>query len=490
MGTGSAALVGRLDELASLRAAAHALANKTGRVVLLEGEAGGGKTRLVEELAPAAVAGALEYAGAPYAPIRDLLRALQARAPRVLERDPELAESLRPVLELEPAQGRRQVLDAVVKALTKYAGTSGLVVAVDDLHWIDGASADVLVHLARTIARLPILLVLTYRAAEAAQRDESRALIANLTRSATATITLRSLSDAESMLLIQEASIIALPLELRRSICEMAQGNPLLLLESTRHANAGPASGISSLPMSLQALVHDRLSHFDRSEREVLGVCAAMEVFDHVLVAEIAQISEEPLIKTLRKARDLGLIGESGSRFVFRHALIRRAIADDLLALERSALHSRIARRLEKSSEVRGLNARLAYHYWMAGESRNAERYNRMCARDAMAVYAFDDAAVFFERAIGGRDMNEDVFELYEEARTGVRARGAPQQRDVALPPARCLFASQSRSRADGAIVHQSLARVFSSARRRRQHCSGQRGIRPCGTARQRRVAF
>jgi DNA-binding NarL/FixJ family response regulator len=419
MGTGSAAFVGRSEELERLRELSRSEHGGMGRLVLIEGDAGFGKTRLIEEWRPSAVSAALEYAGAPYAPVRDLLSALDKRHPRVRKGNTALAAALRPVLDLRPAAdaavegSQRQVLDAVLEALSLYAKVEPLTLAFEDVHWTDTASACVFLHLARHLESLRAILALTYRAGEAAEREESRSLLAQLSRLAYTTVVLRALSEEEAMLLLHEASERPLPLETRRTICELAQGNPLLLLELLRHAAGDPHALDSSLPVSMQALVHERLARFDEPEREVLRVCAAMEIFDHTTVAQIAGLSTRDLMKTLRKARDAGVVAEAGAGFVFRHALIRRAVTADLLSIELTDLHARIARNLESRPDAYELHERLAYHYWMAGEIASAERYNVLAAQRALDVFAFDDAAVFFERAIGARGIDRSTFELH-----------------------------------------------------------------------------
>lgn len=418
---GATAFVGRVDELQRLRDCAAALAGGQSAIVLLEGEAGAGKTRMLEELRPTAVAGALEYARAPYAPVRDLLVALAWRFPKVLKNNGELAEALRPVMELLPpdAQGddeaqHRKMLDAVVNALSKFTTVEPLILAIEDAHWIDRASADVLVHAARSIGSMRVTLIVTYRGNDAAQREESRTLLAHLTRIANLQIRLKPLSTAEAMLLVDEAAPQSLPLAVRRTICELAQGSPLLLLELTRHASADPDALRTSLPVSVQALVHDRLDRFDEADRQILQVCAAIEVFSPQAIAEITGAATPAVLTTLRKARDAGIVAESShGEFVFRHALIRRAVTDDLLAFELSELHAKIARRLESEPPSAQIRSRLAYHYWMSSETEHAQRYNTLAAEDALAVYAYDDAAMLMERAIGGREPDEETFDLY-----------------------------------------------------------------------------
>src|SRR5665213_1539515 len=157
----SPALIGRSSELAALQARVDGLAGGNGAVVVVSGEAGSGKTRLREELlgkvkAPAVAASATvyDYAQAPYAPIRDLLAALDARAPKMLAKDEALRAALEPIRALgdagengDPQAARRRALDAAVEAFGKYAAAAPLVIAIEDAQWIDQASADVLLHL-------------------------------------------------------------------------------------------------------------------------------------------------------------------------------------------------------------------------------------------------------------------------------------------------------------------------------------------------------
>lgn len=433
MGTSSrgAALVGRAEELEQLREHCRALTAGAGAVVLLDGEAGAGKTRLLGEvLKPpflpkgyvAVTAGALDYARAPYAPIRDVLVALDKLYPKVLAQNAAIAQALQPVLEFKPLEAagddaaeRRRLLDAVLDALHKYAAHAPLVLAIEDVHWIDRASADVLLHTVRDLDALRALVLVTYRASEAGGRAESRDLIAQLSRSA-ATLNIKPLSASDAMLLIQDVVPSNLPIGMRRTICELGQGNPLLLIELARHAAENPESLNGALPVSLQALVNDRLARFDEQDRDILRVCAAMDAFDPHAVADVAQAPLPAVMATLRKARTAGIVIEapgSRDRFLFRHALIRRAITDELLGIELADLHARIARRLEAQAPSTELTARLAYHYWMAGERENARKFNALAGQAAAALYAYDDAAMLYERAIEGAVIDESARPFY-----------------------------------------------------------------------------
>ena len=450
MGTVSgAALVGRAEELDRISACAQAVGRGSGALVLLDGDAGTGKTRLLSEIVRApflpkgfatAVAGALDYARAPYAPIRDLLAALDKRFPKVLQNNRVLAAELQPVLEFRPAAAsendpaqQRRLLDAIVQAVSLYAAQSPVIIALEDVHWIDSASADVLVHLSRAISAMRALLLVSFRPAEAREDERAQHLLAQLSRNATLSLSLKPLSPTDAMVLIDDIAGTSLLMDVRRSICKLADGSPLLLIEFAKVAAENPGALNGSLPLSLKALVAERLARFDRGDVDVLRVAAIMGEFDSRMLGEIAGMDQARVIATLRKARDASIVAEQrskGAPFVFRHALIRHAITDDLLAFETQQLHARIAERLEREEPGTELHLRLAHHYYHAGVREKAREYNRLAAAEALNVYAYADAAQLLERAIDGRPLDETTRGLYEHLAEAYY--GAQRPRDAA----------------------------------------------------------
>ncbi len=428
-----AALVGRADELQRLGECCRGVAQGPGTLVLIDGDAGAGKTRLLAEVMKApllprgytvACAGALDYARAPYAPIRDLLAVLDKRFPKVLQTNRVLAAQLQPVLEFRPADDagdpaqQRRLLDAVVQAISLYAAESPIVLALEDVHWIDSASAAVLAHLSRAIAAMRALLVVSFRPVEARADERAQQLLAQLSRNAALSLSLRPLTPVDAMLLIDDVAGSALPMDVRRSICKLADGNPLLLIEFAKVAAENPQALNGSLPISLKALVNDRLAHFDAGDVDVLRVAAIMGKFGPRVLSEIAGTDESRVLSTLRKARDASIVGEtrgSGTQFVFRHALIRHAIVDDLLSIETQQLHSRIAQRLEREEPSAQLHSRLAHHYYHAGVQDKSRSYNEIAGVEALKVYAYADAAELFERAIDSRALAESTKLLYKQ---------------------------------------------------------------------------
>jgi len=198
----------------------------------------------------------------------------------------------------------------------------------------------------------------------------------------------------------------------------LAGGNPLLAVELTKHAVRDDAGLAGPLPVSLEALVRRRLRTFEPHELDVLRVAAAMGEFDVGLVSEISGVSPELVASTLRTARDRWLVAETGGAsapFVFAHALVRRAVNDEMLGVERRALHARIASVLEAAPDGVSRRRRLAHHYDLAGDAAKCAHYSALAAADARAVLAFDDAAALYERALGDRDVDAIAFPLYED---------------------------------------------------------------------------
>ncbi|HEY8321461.1 MAG TPA: AAA family ATPase, partial [Candidatus Baltobacteraceae bacterium] len=336
----SPALVGRSSELAALRARVDGLAGGTGAVVVVSGEAGSGKTRLLEELFAkvkppvlATTATVYDYAQAPYAPIRDLLAALDARAPKLLAKDEALRAALEPIRALgdagdagDPQAARRRALDAAVEAFVKYAAAAPLAIAIEDVQWIDQASADVLLHVSAHVERARLALVLTYRTNDDSETDAGRDLVARLSRRG-GSVPLHALSDMDARALVDAAASAAVGAATRRSICDLADGNPLLLLELTEHAADAPRGSGDALPLSLRALVNERIAAFERDERYALQVAALLGEFDVETLVDVAGSDRATVLELLRRALAKRVLAESAApraTYSFRHALIRR----------------------------------------------------------------------------------------------------------------------------------------------------------------------
>ncbi len=466
------AMIGRSSELAALQVRVDGLSGGAGAIVVVSGEAGSGKTRLLEELlsglkAPTvqALASVYDYAQAPYAPIRDLLAALDARAPKMLAKDEALRAALEPIRALgdagasgDPQAARRRALDAAVEAIGKYATAAPLVLAIEDVQWIDQASADVLLHLSAQVERSRLVLALTYRTNDDAESDAGRDLVARFARRARGgQIALRALSEPDARALVDAAASADVDPATRRSICELGDGNPLLLLELTEHAVDAPGGG-DALPLSLQAIVNERIAAFERDERYVLQVAALLGEFDVETLVEVAGSDRDTVLGLLRRALLKRVLIEAVAPraiYSFRHALIRRAVSDQLLAAERTELHAHIARLLESRGAV---SAAVAQHYELAGEGRPARRAYVLAGDQAMAALAFSDAADAYRRAIEACAIDDEAIDIAWEFVTASNL-SVNRPEHIRLLEILCAYAMEAGARITAARLRIEIAR-------------------------------
>jgi DNA-binding CsgD family transcriptional regulator/tetratricopeptide (TPR) repeat protein len=442
--------VGRSRELAALRALLPSAGGEGGRVALLGGEPGVGKSRLVRELAHEAAAdGVLVLYGGcdadvrtPYGPFLTALEHLvRATEPEVLRADlgtggGELTRLL-PDLPLrvgelpapvpgDPDTERHRLYTAVADLLTAVSRRHPMLFVVEDVHWADGPTLLLLRHLARAAADAHMLLLATFRDTEADMASDLSAVLVDLRRAeGVASLGLTGLSDEEVAEFVREAAggdlDQDLP-ELAHAISQLTDGNAFLMTELWRtlteagaleigNVTEGLARPLAELgsPESVREVVGRRLSRLGPSTMEVLEAAAvAGPEFRLDVVRRAAGLDERSLLAALDEAVRSGIIQEvpsAGLAYRFTHELLRRALFDRLTALRRAELHLRVGTALEDALPAtagRGL-ADVAHHLAASGSLGDAERaidYNLRAARAAMAALAFEQAAAQFRTAL------------------------------------------------------------------------------------------
>jgi ATP/maltotriose-dependent transcriptional regulator MalT len=385
-------IVGREETLAALEAALGRAIEGDPGVVLLAGEAGVGKTRVALELAERAGDARvlwgecvpLQAGELPFAPLIAALRPLG----RTLD---ELAPAARGT----PAQLFERVLGLL-------AEESPALLVIEDVHWADDATQDLLRFLVRNLRGEPVLLVLTHRTDESA--DRSTALLAELARSTVVDrLELARLTRKKSAAHV--AAILGEPAPaLADSIYERAEGNPYFTEELL-------AAG-DELPPTLRAVLDSRLSGLPEPARRLLELIAvAGRDVDHDVLARAGEVDEAAL-ESLIDARVLEVHSE---RYRFHHALAREAVYETLLPARRRALHATLARALEGEAEW----ATLAHHYHEAHDYPKALQASLAAADDAMRLHAFAEAWRQLERAraLSGADEPELLRRLADAAR-------------------------------------------------------------------------
>lgn len=414
------AFVGRIAELHQLDANLRAARNGSFRLVLIGGEAGVGKSRLVAEFLGRAagvqkLVGAclpLESASLPYAPIIDalhgMLHAVPAgdlaavawpATPELTQLIPELrseAEASAPDAPHDPA-ARQRFFDVLLGTVERLAQASPLVFVIEDVHWSDAATRDLLRFLVRGLRHASVLMILTVRTDEPGGRP-SAAFTAELTRLASASrIELSRLSEAEVRELVkalagQEPSPI-----LVRAIYERGDGNPFLVEQLVMASAGGDA-----LPPALAETIGLTLRGLSPAARSVLRVAAACgRRIDEALMTSASGLDRQMVRDGLSESMTEGILvpvsSDGSTQYQFRHALLREVVDAELLPADRRRLHAEVAAALEAAPDA--APAELAHHWEAAGEWQRAATAHLEAARSAEQVYAWVNAFRHYERA-------------------------------------------------------------------------------------------
>ena len=400
------AFVGRRAELAYLKERRLEAGASRGGLVFVAGDAGLGKSRLIDELCRSLAYSrwritrgqCREFGGRPYGPILDALLTVDAGTVR-----------------LTPAESKRQYFEDIVDGFVAIAARKALVVVIEDLHWADAATLDLLAYLGSRIARMRVLLLASFRADALHVGHPAAAAIEKVGRSANAgRIDLTGLQGLELRTFIDEAlSGFLLDDERRREIALAGEGNPFFTEELLKNAvqeaaDRGDRGRAAQVPPGVRTTLLERLRPFAKREREIITQAAVIgRTFSLGLLASVAGKRPEQLLSALRRARDFQLIEElEPDVFRFRHGLTREAICGSFLRTELRPLHRRIARTLEDAPVAERSIEALAYHWWAAGEDERSVRYNELAGDEARKVYAHDDAVAFYRRALEAKDRD------------------------------------------------------------------------------------
>jgi DNA-binding CsgD family transcriptional regulator/tetratricopeptide (TPR) repeat protein len=427
----SPVLVGRDAEVAQLRAALQRAAAGRPAIVVVAGEAGVGKTRLVAELlrdagqlgAVALTGGCLDVGEGvlAYAPMVQALRPLaRIMGPGELERVLGGAggELARLVPQLGPPAGGEQaaaplaparLFELLLGVLHRLAERGPVLLVVEDLHWADQSTRELLGFLVRNL-RAGVALVLTYRSDELHRRHPLRPFLAELDRSGRAErLELGRLGRRELAELL--AGILDEPVApaLVGQILARSEGNPFFAEELL----AAHVEG-TKLPSVLRDLVLARVEVLSEAAQRVLEAAAVAGTrVDHELLAAVVGQDAERLVWLLREAvtHHVLAVDQASGAYVFRHALVQEAIYDDLLPVQRGPLHAAYARALEGrieqragASGVTGATAvergQLAYHWYAAHDQGQALLACVQAGQAAESASALVEALEHYERAL------------------------------------------------------------------------------------------
>lgn len=428
-------LVGRERELELLRSAWQA-AGTRGRLVAVEGEAGVGKTRLLEELAAEvrAAGGAVisahcyeDESGVAYGPLAEALHALaedgllRARLERVP--GPLVAEAAR----LAPGlAGGRSGLPAPAPldspgAHTRFLdGTAELIAAlgderapalllVDDVQWADEASLDLLGYLARRLAARPLCVVATWRSEEVGSDHRARRLLDAAARDdAAATIELARLERPEVERLIESLPAAGeLPAGTSDAVWAETEGLPFFVVEYIEWLSSEQGGGRAPLE-GAQGLVRSRLQSVSETARQLLTAAAVIgRSFDPATLREASGRSDEEVVDGLEELIAAGLVREpdAGPALDFTHHRLREAVYEQAALVRRRLLHRRAAESLvaqaRTSADPGALAPATAHHFQQAGEDPRAADFSERAGHHAASLFANAEALGHLRTALG-----------------------------------------------------------------------------------------
>lgn len=397
--------VGRRDELDYLRGELRAACESRARFILIEGELGIGKSRLVAEFVAsvrdeAAVAlGACSRAGSPYQPFSEILERLDPR---------HAFTNLKQMPGSRSTVPQADYFAAAVNAIERESGRKPLVLVIEDVHVADPASLELLQFLMQRL-RSPGTLGLVIERANCAPQDPKLAeLRSTASRCGFSVLSLTGMCRNDIRRLVHQtlrSRDLRLDPATLGKIEMLADGNPLFAEELARIAvEHGSLDLRTRLPFSVQAILAERLATFSADEREVLARAALVGGrFDVSLLSAVAERSIASTLVLLQRAIACGIIREDSSdpeRFRFRHAVIRQALADQVIQALAAPLHARIATVLESRPDSAERVAELAYHWSAARTPDKARRWNEAAAELALKARAYRDAVRFYSAAL------------------------------------------------------------------------------------------
>ncbi|MDP3966870.1 MAG: AAA family ATPase, partial [Nocardioides sp.] len=376
--------LGRLVGLGARTGSPGSAAPTGGSTVLLAGDAGVGKTRLLDELAHRATAAGWTVveghcvdfgdSALPYLAFSEVVGRLAVARPADVERlaaaHPSL-DRLLPGRRVAPtssddpdAVDRGELVNAVHALLEDLATTGPLLVVIEDAHWADPSTRDLVGFLFTRGFTGPVSLLVSYRSDDLHRRHPLRRQASAWARTpGVHRVTLDPMPDGEIRSLVRTLHPEPLPAAAVETIVRRAEGNAFFVEElvgATRAA--GPAVDAHSLPDDLADLLLVRLESLEDAAQQVVRVAAvAGRQVSHALLAETAGLPAAELEAALREAVERHVLVSMGEGYAFRHALLGEAVYDDLLPGERVRLHAAYARTLE-GVDTRGTAAELARH--------------------------------------------------------------------------------------------------------------------------------
>jgi DNA-binding winged helix-turn-helix (wHTH) protein/predicted ATPase len=429
-GPRSSVMVGRERELAALIGGLDDATARRGRLFLISGEPGVGKTRLADEVAAVAEAKRMALMvghcsehdeAVAYLPFVEILESFVERPQsqdrlraalgpeaselaRLLPKLKNILPGLPPSRALPPAQARRQLLNSFFGFVARAASARPALMILEDLHWADDSTLALLDHIARRLSVEPLMIICTYRDAEINITPVLAQTLENLIRGRLASeVRLRRLPRGEVAAMLSSLSGKPPPEGVAAEIFAETEGNPFFVEELFHHLEdedrlydaegqfrSTLRIGEFDAPPSVRLVVARRLSRLGRLSREILVAASVLgRFFSFEVLRVLYDDDANSILECLEEAEKAGLLvsvaAGSQARFAFSHELIRQAVLSGLSAMRRQRLHLKVAEAIEQMASTMSkpasatsrdqLAAQLAHHYAGGGNPGKAVEY-------------------------------------------------------------------------------------------------------------------
>lgn len=412
------AYIGRSPELEHLAARRRAAGDAHGGLVLVGGEPGIGKSRLLAEfLAPLmhgtsriARVECREFAQDPFGPIDELLAGLDRV--RHIGRTYESAS---------------ERLAAVLDAFERHSARRTTVAIIEDIHWADPELIAILQMIAVRAAHQRLLVIATFRDNEIVPTHPNFVVLGKLLRESSVSMLSLTALDHDAMHLLLGTALEGQPALSTLALEDVARrsdGNPLFAEELLRSAVdrhiAGKSARADAVPITLHAVVRERLQRCSAAERELLAAASLCgRRFDLDLLDRVSGGAGNTELRNLLALQLIVPIEGKPREFAFRHSLTRDALYSELLPSEAKPLHEKIALALIASSNPDEHAIEIAYHYWQSGQREIAAPHFEAAAHRARSTLAYAEAVRWYERAADSFSAERDVARVrLELART------------------------------------------------------------------------
>ncbi len=447
-----AKLIGRERELEELKGYLDKVLMKKGELVLIGGEVGVGKTRLVEELrgygrlkgAKFLTGRCYEQEGSiSYQPfieafrqyfrdvrlhedlgnVRRMIKGLEPELVKLIPDISEIAREVTPSVKLTPEQEKSRLFDAVYRFLVNISERNPIVILLDDLQWADEMTLQLLHYIARNIRNDRILLCGTYREEEV---SVGRHPLAELMRRMSRERILQRISLARLSLEEVQQMLYSLlgtkdlSSDFEMMIYEETEGNPFFIEEVIKSlVEEGVLylyNGVwkkkmetikIEIPPTISDVVERRLDSLDEEKREFMSIAAVIgKEFDFDVLMEVSGRDEDELLDIIDELLRTRLIGEDkaskGDRYYFAHVKIREVLYEEINARRRRRLHRKIGEVIEGLYEdkLEEYVGELAYHFYRGEHREKAIEYSLRAGERAKRIYANEEAIRFYRMAI------------------------------------------------------------------------------------------